>query len=321
MVRHYELVRVPIASRASGYSRPRRNQGAVVRPIFPVDALKALDHVPLLVDRGEEHAEPDAGMPRRHEVAESSFLQRMERTGRRPGTRANCTFLATDDESSLRAAALIALFRSGYVEPAAPATWAPHVLAHQTIALAMQERGVPTHEWWNWLHGCAAFKDVSAAERERVVRHMVDMGILVDSDARLTLGPRGEKLYGARNFLELYAVFSTPRVLRVMHGRQEVGLVDAAFLQDRERQSPNFVLAGHPWPVVGVNWKGGSCSVEPAEAGGYPRWFGQPVTLPRVLCQAIRLILQHGQNDPCWSNRAVAAIDQQRASSCVLRRR
>ena len=248
----------------------------------------------------------------------SSFLQRMGRTGRRSGTRANCTFLATDDESVLRAAALVALFRSGYVEPAAPSTWAPHVLAHQAIALAMQEKGVPTHGWWNWLDGCVAFKDLTAMERENIVRHMIDAGILVDADARLALGPHGEKLYGARNFLELYAVFSSPRVLRVVHGQQEVGMVDAAFLQDKERQSPNFVLAGRPWRVVGVNWKSSSCSVEPAEAGGYPRWFGQPMTLPRVLCQAMRHILRGSENDPCWSKRAVTVLDEQRASHAFL---
>jgi ATP-dependent Lhr-like helicase len=248
----------------------------------------------------------------------SSFLQRMGRTGRRAGTRANCTFLATDDDSVLRAAAVIDLFRSGFVEPAAPSAWSPHVLAHQAIALAMQERGVATHAWWNWLEGCAAFKDVSTQERDEIVRHMILTGILVDADARLLLGAHGEKLYGARNFLELYAVFSTPRVLRVMHGQQEVGVVDAAFLQDKERESPNFVLAGRPWRVVGVDWKGGSCSVQPAETGGYPRWFGLPVTLSRALCRAMWSILRGTDHDACWSKRAVAAIDEQRASHSFL---
>ena len=37
----------------------------------------------------------------------SSFLQRMGRTGRRPGRPSNCLFLATSDEGLLRAAALL----------------------------------------------------------------------------------------------------------------------------------------------------------------------------------------------------------------------
>lgn len=248
----------------------------------------------------------------------SSFLQRMGRTGRRAGTTANCTFLATDDDALLRAAAIIDLLRSGYVEPAGPSAWSPHVLAHQAIALSMQEQGSASHAWWTWLEGCAAFRDVSATERDAIVRHMVDNDILVDADARLMLGARGEKLYGARNFLELYAVFSTPRVLRVMHGPTEVGAVDASFLQDKERQSPNFVLAGRPWRIVGVDWKVGTCSVEPAEAGGYPSWFGQPMSLERALCQAMRRVLRSADNDPSWSKRAVTALEAMRESHAFL---
>jgi ATP-dependent Lhr-like helicase len=248
----------------------------------------------------------------------SSFLQRMGRTGRRAGSTANCTFLATDDDSLLRAAAIIDLFRRGYVEPAGPSTWTPHVLAHQAIALSMQEQGAASHGWWSWLEGCAAYRDVSAGERERIVRHMVDNDILVEADARLALGARGERLYGARNFLELYAVFTTPRVLRVMHGQSEVGVVDASFLQDKEQKVPNFVLAGRPWRIVAVDWKGGTCSVEPAEAGGYPRWFGLPVSLERSLCQAMRCVLTSKDNDPSWSKRAVTALEAQRESHAFL---
>ena len=248
----------------------------------------------------------------------SSFLQRMGRTGRRAGTTANCTFLATEDDALLRAAAIIDLFRNGYVEPARPSAWSPHVLAHQAIALSMQEQGSASHAWWTWLEGCAAFREISTSERDAVVRHMVENDILVEADARLALGAWGERLYGARNFLELYAVFSTPRVLRVMHGQAEIGVVDASFLQDKERQSPNFVLAGRPWRLIGVDWKGGTCSVEPAEAGGYPRWFGQPVSLARSLCQAMRRVLRGAERDVSWSKRATTAINAQRDAHAFL---
>ncbi|MCU0657675.1 MAG: ATP-dependent helicase, partial [Polyangiaceae bacterium] len=227
-------------------------------------------------------------------------------------------FLATDDDDLLRAAAIIDLFRRGYIEPAAPSAWSPHVLAHQAIALAMQEQGSATHSWWTWLEGCAAFRQVSATERESIVRHMVDNDILIETDARLALGAQGEKLYGAKNFLELYAVFSTPRVLRVLHGQSEVGVVDASFFQDKEQKVPNFVLAGRPWRIVGVDWKGGTCAVEPAEVGSYPRWFGLPVSLERSLCQAMRRVLTSTDLDPSWSKRAITQIKLQRESHAFL---
>lgn len=248
----------------------------------------------------------------------SSFLQRMGRTGRRTGTRANCTFLATDTASVLQAAALVDLFEQGFVEPAGPSTWTPHVLAHQLIALAMQERGVATHAWWDWIDGCAAFADVAEPERAAVLGHMLSEGILVEADSRLSLGERGERLYGARNFQELYAVFSSPRVLRVLHGVQEVGIVDAAFLQDKDQGDPNFVLGGRAWHILAVDWRAGTCAVEPTEDGAYPRWFGRPVMLSRALCRAMRTILVDDTERPSWSKRAAKVIAEEREANAFL---
>ena len=249
----------------------------------------------------------------------SSFLQRMGRTGRRAGTTANCTFLCIEEEAVLQSAALLELHTVGFVEPAAASRWAPHVLAQQLIALAMQERGVPTLEWWERVDGCAAFSDIAPDTRQAVANHMVAEGILTEIDHRLVLGDKGQKLYGARNFLELYAVFSTPQVLRVLHGAQEIGMVDTFFLQDEDRRSSAFVLAGRPWRILHVNWKGGTCEVEPAEHGVYPRWFGRPRLLSRALCQAMRNVLIIDVVRPSWSKRAATAIQVMREAHAFLR--
>lgn len=248
----------------------------------------------------------------------ASFLQRMGRTGRRAGTQANCTFLATDEAALLQAAALVELFGRGFVEPAAPSRWCPHILAHQLIALAMQERGVEAGAWWAWLDGCAAFNELGREARGAIATHMLHEGILVESDARLLLGERGERLYGARNFQELYAVFSSPRVLRVLHGTQEVGVVDASFLQDKDRGGPNFVLGGRPWRLLGIDWRSGQCAVEPAEDGSYPRWFGRPVLLSRVLCQAVRDLLVGTELHPSWTRRAAKVVAAEREKHSFL---
>jgi len=88
--------------------------------------------------------------------------------------------------------------------------------------------------------------------------------------------------------------------------------------EDKEQKVPNFVLAGRPWRIVGVDWKGGTCSVEPAEVGGYPRWFGLPVSLERSLCQAMRRVLASKDTDPSWSKRAVTQLELQRESHAFL---
>jgi ATP-dependent Lhr-like helicase len=192
-------------------------------------------------------------------------------------------------------------------------------MAQQLIALAMQQRGVPTLEWWSWLEGCSAFSEVTGDTRDDVAQHMLSQGILIEVDHRLVLGDRGQKLYGAKNFLELYAVFSTPRVLRVLHGAQEIGMVDAFFLQDEDRRSAAFVLAGRPWRILNVNWKAATCEVEPTEHGVYPRWYGRPTLLSRALCQAMHGVLIGDGVRPWWSKRATSAIEQLRESHGFLR--
>ena len=81
----------------------------------------------------------------------SSFLQPMGRTGRRPGTTRNALFLATSDEGLLRAAGLLELWRSGFVEPATPPPAPLHILAQQVLALALQEGGIGRSEWRDWV--------------------------------------------------------------------------------------------------------------------------------------------------------------------------
>jgi ATP-dependent Lhr-like helicase len=65
----------------------------------------------------------------------SSFLQRMGRTGRRPGTTANTTFLCEDPDAVLQAVALIELAREGWVERVAKQERCWPVLVHQLLAL------------------------------------------------------------------------------------------------------------------------------------------------------------------------------------------
>ncbi len=71
--------------------------------------------------------------------------------GRRSGTSRNCLFLTTDDDSLLRAAGLIELWASGYIEPVPPPQEPYHILAQQLMALCLQERGVGRHDWPGWL--------------------------------------------------------------------------------------------------------------------------------------------------------------------------
>jgi len=252
----------------------------------------------------------------------ASFLQRMGRTGRRAGTVPNYTFLATKESAVLQAAALLRLQRRGFVESVHPSRRASHMLAHQLLALSVQEQGVPVSDWWGWLEGATPFLALTDAERQSVVDHMLAEQILISTDGRFSLGTRGEKLYGRRHFAELYAVFSVPRVIMVCAGNQELGMVDASFLQGAEPGSRNstFVLGGRAWQLTNVDWGKGRCSVKPAEGGAKAaRWFGGPAALGYELCQSMREVLAGDDIDATWSKRAVEVIARLREEHGFLR--
>src|SRR5262249_35474117 len=153
----------------------------------------------------------------------SSFLQRMGRTGRRPGTSRNCLFLATDDDSLLRAAALVGLWSEGYVDPVVPPPEPYHIFAQQVMALCLQERGLGRRDWPAWLRDVAAFSAMPPGRAQAVLDWMVTEKILSEDEGLLWLGRKGEKEFGRKNFLELFSVFTSPPLFVVRHGRQELG--------------------------------------------------------------------------------------------------
>ncbi len=251
----------------------------------------------------------------------ASFLQRMGRTGRRPGTTSNCTFLATKDTSVLQAAAIVRLRREGFVEDVRPSRRASHILAHQVMAIAIQTSGIPRSDVPQWLEGATVFADLSEDERSEVVSHMLAEEILANQDGKLWLGPVGEKKYGRANFRELYAVFDVPRLVTVRWNLEEIGTVDAAFLAtiDSDASRGSFTLAGRPWEIVHIEWERGRCAVRPAPAGRPPRWAGGARHLGYALCQAMRRVLVDDAVDPCWSPRARTVIATMRAEHAFLR--
>ncbi|WP_437338426.1 DEAD/DEAH box helicase [Sorangium sp. So ce394] len=251
----------------------------------------------------------------------ASFQQRMGRTGRRPGTTPNCTFLATKPEAVLQAAALLRLHRRGYVEPVRPSRRAFHIMAHQLLALSIQLEGVGVRDWFAWLDGATPFAEVTAEQRAALVAFMLEQGILVGDGGRLSLGPEGERRYGRRNFAELYAVFSTPRLITVHWGTRELGTIDAEFLEslDSDQKRAAFSLGGRPWQVIRVDWGRGLCAVEPADHARAARWTGAPGFLGFELVQAMREVLVSDDADPWWSRRAAEAIAGLRAEATFLR--
>lgn len=243
----------------------------------------------------------------------SSFLQRMGRTGRRPGTTRNCLFLATRDEALVQAAALIDLWAEGYVEPIQPPPEPYHVLAQQLMALVLQERGIGKHTWLEWIIGVPAFAQMPRNQIKQIVDWMLQQGFLWEEEGILGIGRKGEETYGRRHFLELLSVFLSPPLFAVLHGRQEVGFVDELTFLGKQEGPRVLLLGGRAWRVTHIDWQRKVAHVEVSEDRGRTRWKGEGQGLSFQLCQAIRRVLAEDVTRPWWSQRARAQIEEMRS--------
>ena len=203
----------------------------------------------------------------------ASFLQRLGRTGRRPGSTRNCVFLAIDQGSLLRAAALLELWGRGYVEPVVPPPEPRHIVAQQVLALCLQRNTVGRRLWteeWNGLHPF----DRSA---EPIVRFLVGEGYLDQDGELLFIGPEAEKRFGHRHFMDMTSVFTAPPQFTVLEGRREIGRTDPVLLTERVDGPRLLLLGGRSWRVTWIDWKRRRCFVEQADGGGRAMWFSPGV--------------------------------------------
>jgi ATP-dependent Lhr-like helicase len=186
----------------------------------------------------------------------SSFLQRLGRTGRREGLGRNTLFLATDNESFLRACAITRLWRDGYVEPIQPPALPYHVLAQQLLALVLQEGRVGHRLWPEWIGSMPAFAAMSDHDREAVLAHMVAEGWLFDDQGMLSIGPEAERSLGWRNFVELTGLVTSDPEIVVRYGQTEVGRVHPVSFHSGEAGYEPILLGGRSWQVTRIDCRG-----------------------------------------------------------------
>jgi len=250
----------------------------------------------------------------------ASFLQRLGRTGRRPGVQRNCLFLTTTDETLVRAAGLLRLWGDGYVEPVVPPASPFHVLAQQVMALALQQGGIGTQNWWPWIAGMPAFAAMAQEDVAAVVRYMIETEILAQDSGVLWLGRTGEEHFGRQNFMELLSVFTSDPLVGVYYGRAHLGEVDPATFALRREDLPVLLLAGRSWMVKSVDWDERLAYVEPVKEGGKSKWVGRGQPLGYRLCQAIRRVLIDEPPAGELSKRAAAQLVRVRGDYAGLER-
>lgn len=242
----------------------------------------------------------------------SSFLQRLGRTGRRPGTSRNTLFLATSLDGLLDAAAVLLLWKRGYVEDVVAPPHPRHLAAQQLLALALQEGSFGASDWSRWWGDLPLMADGAV-----VLDYLREQGFLVEDSGMLMIGPRAEDEFGKRNFMDLLSTFVADLELRVVAGIKEIGFVSPLALPPpKEREQKPLVLAGRGWLVQYVDWERFTVWVEEIPTKGDVKWPSGVVTQSFEICQAKREVLLGAVPDVELSNRiptAMARLHDERA--------
>ena len=223
----------------------------------------------------------------------SSFMQRMGRTGRRAGQAANTTFFCSRGDSVLQAIALIELAKSGWVEDVAVNTRCWPVMIHQLLAMSLAGGGVSPADAWGHLSTVPDFQGISKHEFDRLVDWLIQDNALIRVSGLLVLGATAERRFGRRNFMELYAVFSSPQSYSVHTATdQPLGTLGQDFVDGLVEQVSCFLLGGRAWAVTQINHQDRIVKVQAAPRGRQPTWGGfLPQCIGEGLCSKIRDIL------------------------------
>ncbi|MBI1948540.1 MAG: DEAD/DEAH box helicase [Deltaproteobacteria bacterium] len=246
----------------------------------------------------------------------SSFLQRMGRTGRRAGKPANTTFFCESSEAVVQAIALIELARVGWVESVDVQDRCWPVLVHQLLAMSLGEEGISAQDAWTHLSRVPDFQGIHRAEFDRLVAWMLRDESLVLLDGRLLIGPKAEKKFGRKNFMELYAVFTSPQSYTVqLDAGAELGTLNQEFVDRLVESVSCFLLGGRPWLVSAINHPERVVKVKPAPSGREPTWGGYlPQYLGFDLCQKILDVLT-GADEPAYLNDEARVVLQKERDS------
>lgn len=257
----------------------------------------------------------------------SSFLQRMGRTGRRDGQAANTTFFCSTTEAILQSIALIELAKAGWVEHVETETRCWPVLIHQLLAMSLAKEGIGAEEAWQHLSKMPDFSGIRREEYDRLIGWMLRDQAFVLASGRLVLGPKAERRFGRKNFMELFAVFSSPQSYTVQTANgAPVGTLNQAFVDRLVDGISSFLLGGRAWAVLRIQHDDRRILVEPAPRGKQPTWGGYlPQFLGFDVCQRILGALledtkYHYLDDASWAvvsehrTSMREAVDSQRGS-------
>jgi ATP-dependent Lhr-like helicase len=249
----------------------------------------------------------------------SAFLQRFGRAGRRHGSVAHMVFVTDQEESFLRALALIRLALARQVEPVLPDSRAFCVLVQQILLQVLKHGAIAPDKLWTALGSPPCFAGITAEERTRLLAHMLEGEWLLSGQGRLRLGDRTEKAYGRSHFLELLSVFSggASVAVKTVDGRS-VGTLDATVALRLWSERSSFILGGGSWLPKGWDERSKTLTVTGSVGGETVRWSGSKGEVSLAISRELRALLTSDGSLPFLGPKAQARLDELRSQSRQL---
>jgi ATP-dependent Lhr-like helicase len=227
----------------------------------------------------------------------SSLLQRIGRTGRRPGQISIAHCYCEEPVQLLLILAMINCAAKGKLSPLQLRTDNYHIFFHQVLCGILQRHGLVKKDIWQIKNGNPAFKRILDTEVEELIDFWLEHDYLRFDGKVFLIGSEADKRLSYCNYAELYAVFSASEEYDVYCNRTRVGSLDPGFVVGLSVPF-NFTLAGKAWTAVEVDHDYRTVLVESTSLSKEPHWglkVGEIIT--QEVAEECRHILNGGSLD------------------------
>lgn len=253
----------------------------------------------------------------------SSMMQRMGRSGRKPGQpRIMRVYIQSQEPSAdadvfdrlhlelVQAIAITELMLERWLEPARPPVCDLSTCTQQIISVIAETGGIRADMLHDRLCHHGAFLDIELKLLAQLLRALAAADVIEQMpEGDLILGLKGERLRKDKGF---YAVFPTPEEYSVLHDGMLLGTLECAHQKD-----DHLLFAGRRWRVVVADHERLELHVTPARGWKRPRFGGGPGDVHPAIRQRMRQVLAGSNKLAYLDPVAQALLDEARHAAAL----
>ncbi len=196
----------------------------------------------------------------------SSLSQRLGRSGRKT-QKSKLTVYNLDQWQLLENIACYELLQEGYLEPNQEMK-RYDILVQQILSILKQTSGIKRDELTYKLSLNWAFREITIAEIQKIIDHLIKLELIEDLRKELILGIQSQYLVTSKDF---YAVFEAKKGFQVINNGNIIGELDPpAFGRARDFIGENIFLSARIWKIIDLDEQKSKFLVEKARDGKPP---------------------------------------------------